>query len=151
MTAHDDCRFGRVGKAAARDGRPGSVTPERAAAERSLASSGTSPDWGARHDAWQQDRNRCADSPARGKEPLPGAVLGAICESRFASIPAVRAAFSGRADIRLRFSRPRPHVRDAEGRNWTVDALECGDLASLPWQIAVRVELERLRRTFDLA
>lgn len=107
------------------------------------------PGWGVTHSAWQHARD-VRSCGAFDKEPLPVEVLTAICEVRLGGLAAVREALRNRPNPRLRFSRPRRHDRDGNGRNWTVDSLEADDAQTATFGPALQAELERLRDTFDL-
>jgi hypothetical protein len=77
-------------------------------------------------------------------------MLASIVERQLQELPYVQAELRRNASAVLRITEPRPHRRDANGRDWDIDVFECGDIDAGACDADFRVIVDRLRDRYDL-
>ncbi|AKJ31892.1 CrpP-related protein [Caldimonas brevitalea] len=147
----DESALEREGARAARGGHAWQSNPFLKRENMPAVTGESLREWSRKHDAWQrgfEGYGRRSDADA--KEPLSAEPLGQLVEERLRRIPRLQAEMQGGVDG-FRLTLPKPHSRDAEGRNWDIDGFECGSLQEGEWALEIRSAIDELRDRYDLA
>ena len=89
--------------------------------------------------------------PACAKESLLGPSLAMLVEQRLRTVPVLRSAIEHDPTFTLRIGTPRPHERDAHGRNWDIVAFQTGFMHWPQSHAEFRAIVNELRAAYDLA